>query len=142
MLSRYPAERRRRSVTLAAHGCCCCCCLHAIGGVAGALLGGRGAKSPEAKRTVRVYWVSVALSLIVGVAGLALQGAGALSLLFVAGYLPLAQLNASFLTLCAKIFMDLDLPTLGRLTWKSLLGAIIAFVVMVGPFILLFRLNS
>lgn len=142
MLSRYPAERRRRSVTLAAHGCCCCCCLHSIGGIAGALLGGRHAESPEARRTVRVYWISVAISLALGVAGLGMQGAGAFSLLFIAVYLPLAQLNASFLTLCAKMFMELDLPTLGRITWKSLLWAVIAFILMVVPFVLLARLNS
>lgn len=142
MLKRYPSERPRRSVTLAAHGCCCCCCLHSLGGLAGALLGGRHAQSPEARRTVKVYWALVALSLLLGITGLALNGAGAFSLLFIAGYLPLAQLNASFLTLCAKMFMELDLRTLGSITWKSLLWAIIAFLVMVVPFMLLAKLNS
>ena len=108
----------------------------------GAAIGAAGAKSPEARRTVRVYWLSFLLSLLLGAAGIAISEGPGVSIVLMLVYLPLAQFNASFLTLCAKIFLDIDLPTLGRVTWKSFLWSLITFIVMAAGLFALARFGG
>jgi len=126
-------------VTLAAHGCCCCCCLHALGSLSGAAFGGRKATEPAARRTVRIYWGLTLASIALGAAGMAVTQGIDIALLLGLLYLPLAQFNASFLTLLVKIFAEIDLPTLGRITWHSFLWGLVGFVVMAVPLFLMAR---
>ena len=134
----HPPERRRRGTTLAAHGCCCCCCcccLHTLGGlIAGGVASAR-AKSPEGRRTARAYWLLVLVTGGIGFAGMAAKEGGAAGLLLLALGLPLAQLNASLLTLLLAAVVPLDLRALGSITWKSLMWAVIGLIVMIAPFL-------
>lgn len=136
-LRAHPPERRRRGVTLAAHGCCCCCCccLHTLGGLIGAAVGSTKAPTPEARRTVKAYWLLFLASTVLGVIGFMSQNRGELgiSLLVTFICLPAAQLNASFMTLLVGLFKPLDLPTLGRITWKAFFWGLIGFIVMAVP---------
>ena len=129
-------------MVLAAHGCCCCCCLYVVGGLIGAAFGGAEATTPAARRTVRVYWLCVLLSVALGAAGLALSQGVGFSMILMLFYLPLAQFNASFLTLCAKIFLDIDLPTLGRITWKSFFWTVVTLVAMLVGLFAIARLGA
>jgi hypothetical protein len=135
----HPPERRRRGTVLAVHGCCCCCCccLHTMGGLIAVAVEGTKTTSPEARRTVRVYWWILLATSALGVASFTVKehiGIGLLALLM--GF-PLAQLNASFLTLLASMFTPIDLRMLGRLTWKGLLWGAIGFLVMAVPFMIM-----
>jgi streptolysin S family bacteriocin protoxin len=141
-LVKHPPERRRRSVTLAAHGCCCCCCccLHSLGGLIGSGIAGAKASTDEARRTVKVYWLIFLASVVIGFVGIVVQNyrpgsreGPIVALILTALGLPLAQLNASFLTLCAGMVWALDKPTLGRITWKGLLWAIVGALIMIVP---------
>ena len=138
-LHRHPPERRRRGVVLAAHGCCCCCCccLHSLCGLVGSAVASGEAKSPEAKRTVWIYWGLALFSTAVGVAGISVQESFGVALVLAALGLPLAQLNASFLTLCASLFVAVDLRTLGRVTWKGFWWGLVGFLVMAVPLMLM-----
>jgi hypothetical protein len=139
VILRRPPERRRRSVTLAAHGCCCCCCLHALGSLSGAAVASSRAKEPAARRTVLVYWLLVLASTLLGTAGMLMTQSLDFTIIVGLLYFPLAQFNASFLTLCAKIFVEIDLRTLGRITWHSFLWGLVGFIVMAVPLFLMAR---
>ncbi len=122
-----PPERARRTVTLPVAGCCCCCCccLHSIGGIVGAVQGGKAAfKDPPASSTaneevveesrywrrypVWVYWKSLAIAILLGTI-VAAVSSGELSsqrnesaviiLIGVALLLPGVQLVASLIAL-------------------------------------------
>ncbi len=134
----HPPERRRRGIVLAAHGCCsccCCCCLHTLGGLVAGGVAGAKAKSPEGRRTARAYWLLVLFTGAVGYAGMAAKEGSGAGLLLLALGLPLAQLNASVLTLLLSAFVSLDLRALGRITWKSFLWAVVGLIVMIAPFL-------
>ncbi len=137
-LRAHPPERRRRGVTLAAHGCCCCCCccLHSLGGLIGAAVGGAGAAGEDARRTVKIYWLSFLPLAALTAASFAKMERNnvAFGLVMAALTLPGAQLMASFVTLCASVFAPIDLRTLGKITWKGFLWGLIGFLVMAVPF--------
>jgi hypothetical protein len=133
-LQAHPPERRRRSTVLAAHGCCCCCCcLHTIGGIVAAAVESSRASTPQARLTVRTYWWLTLGSTVLGFAGIALQEGAGPALLALILCLPVAQLNASFLSLLIHMFTPLDLRTVGRLAWKSTVWAGIGFLLWFGP---------
>lgn len=141
-LRKHPPERRRRGVILAAHGCCCCCCccLHSLGSLIGSAVAGvKAPPTPEARRTVRIYWIAFLLSVITGIPPLYAENNRnmTVALILAAICLPAAQWFASFLTLCASVFWTIDLPTLGRLTWKGFLWGLVGFLVMAVPTMLL-----
>ncbi len=137
----HPPERRRRGTTLAAHGCCCCCCccLHTLGGLVGAAVEAAKVSSPDGRRTVRTYWWTLLGTTVLGIAGFSMKERGGLGVVLVlaALALPLAQLNASFLTLLFSTMMPLDLRVLGRLTWKAFLWAFIGAAIMGVPLLIL-----
>ena len=137
-LHAHPPERGRRGTVLAAHGCCCCCCccLHTLGGVIAAAVVSVKAGPPEARRTVRVYWLSLLATVVLGLAAAAMQESFVVALVLGALLLPVGQLNASFFTLIVSTFVPLDLRTLGQLTWKAFLWALIGAVVMLVPFLI------
>ena len=138
ILRKHPPERRRRSVTLAAHGCCCCCCccLHSLGSLIGsAVASAKAPPTPEARRTVRIYWIAFLLSVATGIPTIHQSTNDNLAVAFVlaAIFLPAGQWLASFLTLSASVIWPIDLPTLGRLTWKGFLWGLVGFVIMAVP---------
>ena len=140
-LSAHPPERRRRGTTLAAHGCCCCCCccLHTLGGITGAAVEGAKTSSPEGRRTVRIYWWTLLATTVLGIVGYSLRMPGEIGVVLVLAALafPLAQLNASFLTLLISTMTPLDLRVLGRLTWKAFLWAFVGAAIMLVPLLIL-----
>ncbi|HEX7896831.1 MAG TPA: hypothetical protein VF950_03675 [Planctomycetota bacterium] len=137
ILRKHPPERRRKSVTLAAHGCCCCCCccLHSVGGLIGSAVAGTKTHTDESRRTVKVYWLVLLALTALTVAGATNENRGnvAVGLVITALILPGVQLGASFFTFCASMFMALDKPTLGRITWKGFLWGFIGALVMIVP---------
>ncbi len=134
----HPPERRRRGIVLAAQGCCCCCCcccLHTLGGLIAGGIASAKTKSPEGRRTARAYWLLVLATGLIGYLGLTSKEGSTAGLLLLALGLPLAQLNASFLTLLLSAVLPLDLRALGSITWKSFLWAVIGLIVMIVPFL-------
>jgi hypothetical protein len=133
----HPPERARRSAGVSACCCCCCCCccLHTIGGVVGAAVGGSKAVAPEERRTIKVYWLSflavVAVTFMMG----AVSGELPMALILVLGALPLGQLFTSLLVLvmAAVLPHPLSLPTLGRVTWKSVLWSVVGLLIWLAP---------
>lgn len=133
----HPAERARRSAGVSACCCCCCCCccLHTIGGLVGAATGGSKAVSPEERRTIKVYWLSflvvVGFTFLMG----AISGELPTAIVLVLGALPLGQLFTSLLVLvmAAVLPNPISLPTLGRVTWKSVLWSVVGLLIWLVP---------
>jgi len=133
----HPPERARgpAGVSACCCCCCCCCCLHTIGGLIGAAAGGTNAVSPEERRTIKVYWLSFLV--VVGVTLLAGAASGeiGMSIFLILGALPLGQLFTSLLVLvmAAVLPNPINLPTLGRVTWKSVLWSVVGLLVWLVP---------
>jgi hypothetical protein len=156
----HPPERGRRSTTLAAAGscCCCCCCLHAVGGLAGAIVGGvkkverpvpDGIPAQEAGRihlevksaeqyAVRVYWMSLLIIALIAclVVGMEQNHDQLVVMFFVIALgLPFGQLGAS---VAALIYLNVfphprksdSLRRLGRITLYAFVGGLIGTGVM------------
>ncbi|HEX7896829.1 MAG TPA: hypothetical protein VF950_03665 [Planctomycetota bacterium] len=133
----HPPERLRRSAGVSACCCCCCCCccLHTIGGVVGAAVGGKDASGPEELRTLKVYWLSFAAVMGVTLLAGAATDNFAMAFILIAGALPLGQLFTSLLVLvmAAVLPNPLHLPTLGRVTWKSVLWSVVGLLIWLVP---------
>lgn len=142
-LRKHPPERRHRGVTLAASGCCCCCCcccLHSLGSLIGsAVASDKAPPTPEARRTVRIYWITFLLTVVTGIPMLhkSINDNMTWTLIAAAIFLPAGQWLASILTLSASVIWPIDLPTLGRLTWKGFLWGLVGFLIMAVPVMLL-----
>jgi streptolysin S family bacteriocin protoxin len=155
-------ERRSRTTTLAAAACCCCCCccVHSLGGIAGAIYGGRGGHRPVSKEiskedaakevletgaadkyAVRVYWLAllivVFIAFLVGLVG-GRHDEFWIGPLLIAMCLPAGQLGASVLAL---IYINVFPPArktdslrrLGRISLFAFIWGLIGFALMV-PF--------
>jgi hypothetical protein len=137
----HPPERARRpaGVSACCCCCCCCCCLHTIGGVVGAAVGGRQAVSPEERRTIKVYWWSFLAVMGVTLAAGAASDELGLAVLLILGALPLGQLFTSLLVMLMSAVLPspISLPTLGRVTWKSVLWSVIGLLLWLVPLVAL-----
>lgn len=149
----HPPERRRSSTTLLSAGCCCCCCccVHTLGGIVGAVLGGRRnyVPAPETLTTakaihtetekkaanrlvIRVYWLCVAIVAVINclVCVVVYPNDPIIGPALLVAFLPLGQLLASVMAL---IYLNMANPPresecvsrLGRITLLAFLGTLL-----------------
>lgn len=150
----HQSERRRSSQpgpSQAGVGCCCSCCcsccLHTIGGITGAIIGGRGAeadididlsKGRYVERIenewspVEVYWICVGLlTMLLSLIAIAVFNLAGLFLILL-GF-PIIQLCSSLLAWIVIAFSSDEhfpdrsraLTRLGKVTWYSFFWALV-----------------
>lgn len=141
--------------------CCCCCCLHTIGGVIGAVAAGqptikptdlqpsdlpvsalKGATLEPRYSAHGLYWLlTLIISGVITTLALASErhDRAAATVLVAAIFLPLYQLGASLvawivIACSSRVGKEVRLRHLGKITWRSFLGAVIGALVMLPLF--------